>query len=120
MLGNRLGSGSQRSRQKRALTIVTAGVTIKARDQVFQVRRHASALEGHPGQALREHSVRRTPEVAAIGDREQAKRSSGAARLEALKRDRAGQHSIRVNDQFRVCFRWTEAGADDVEIVDYH
>ncbi len=41
-------------------------------------------------------------------------------RLEALKGDRAGQHSIRVNDQFRVCFRWTAAGASDVEIVDYH
>ena len=41
-------------------------------------------------------------------------------RLEALKGDRAGQHSIRVNDQFRVCFRWTIAGAEDVEIVDYH
>ena len=41
-------------------------------------------------------------------------------RLEALKGDRAGQHSIRVNDQFRVCFRWSAAGAEDVEIVDYH
>ncbi len=41
-------------------------------------------------------------------------------RLEALKGDRAGQHSIRVNDQFRICFRWTPAGAKDVEIVDYH
>ena len=41
-------------------------------------------------------------------------------RLEALKGDRAGQYSIRVNDQWRVCFRWTEAGAEDVEIVDYH
>ncbi|MEO7727323.1 MAG: type II toxin-antitoxin system RelE/ParE family toxin [Burkholderiales bacterium] len=41
-------------------------------------------------------------------------------RLEALKGNRAGQHSIRVNDQFRVCFRWTHAGAEDVEIVDYH
>jgi proteic killer suppression protein len=41
-------------------------------------------------------------------------------RLEALKGDRAGQHSIRVNDQYRVCFRWTVAGAEDVEIVDYH
>jgi len=41
-------------------------------------------------------------------------------RLEALKGDRAGQHSIRVNDQFRVCFRWTGADAEDVEIVDYH
>jgi len=41
-------------------------------------------------------------------------------RLEALKGNRTGQHSIRVNDQFRVCFRWTNAGAEDVEIVDYH
>ena len=41
-------------------------------------------------------------------------------RLEALKGDRAGQHSIRVNDQFRVCFRWKDTGAEDVEIVDYH
>lgn len=41
-------------------------------------------------------------------------------RLEALKGDRAGQHSIRVNDQWRICFRWTEGGAHDVEIVDYH
>ena len=41
-------------------------------------------------------------------------------RLEALKGDRAGQLSIRVNDQFRICFRWTAAGAEDVEIVDYH
>ena len=41
-------------------------------------------------------------------------------RLEVLKGDRAGQHSIRVNDQFRVCFRWTDAGAEDVEIVGYH
>jgi len=41
-------------------------------------------------------------------------------RLEALKGDRGGQHSIRVNDQYRVCFRWTAAGAEDVEIVDYH
>ena len=41
-------------------------------------------------------------------------------RLEALKGDRAGQHSIRINDQYRVCFRWTAGGAEDVEIVDYH
>ena len=41
-------------------------------------------------------------------------------RLEALKGDRAGQYSIRINDQWRVCFRWTEAGVEDVVIVDYH
>jgi len=43
-----------------------------------------------------------------------------ANRLEALKGDRKGQYSIRVNDQFRVCFRWHEGDAYDVEIVDYH
>lgn len=41
-------------------------------------------------------------------------------RLEALRGDRAGQHSIRVNDQWRICFRWSEGDAYDVEIVDYH
>jgi len=41
-------------------------------------------------------------------------------RLEALSGDREGQHSIRVNDRFRICFVWTESGPDQVEIVDYH
>ena len=41
-------------------------------------------------------------------------------RLEALKGDRKGQHSIRVNDQWRICFRWSDGHAHDVEIVDYH
>jgi proteic killer suppression protein len=41
-------------------------------------------------------------------------------RLEALKGDRQGQHSIRINDQWRICFTWTDAGPEDVEIVDYH
>jgi toxin HigB-1 len=40
--------------------------------------------------------------------------------LEALKDDRSGQYSIRINDQWRVCFRWTDVGAENVEIVDYH
>ena len=41
-------------------------------------------------------------------------------RLEALKGNRKGQHSIRVNDQYRICFRWRNGDAFDVEIVDYH
>ena len=41
-------------------------------------------------------------------------------RLEALKRDRKGQHSIRINDQWRVCFRFADGNSFDVEIVDYH
>lgn len=41
-------------------------------------------------------------------------------RLEVLRGDRKGQHSIRINERYRICFRWTETGARDVEIVDYH
>ncbi|WP_352795557.1 type II toxin-antitoxin system RelE/ParE family toxin [Mesorhizobium sp. M0678] len=47
-------------------------------------------------------------------------RSPPGNRLEALKGSRAGQHSIRINDQWRICFKWTNAGAEEVEIVDYH
>jgi proteic killer suppression protein len=47
-------------------------------------------------------------------------RSPPGNRLEALSGDRKGQHSIRINDQYRICFRWTETGPEDVEILDYH
>jgi toxin HigB-1 len=47
-------------------------------------------------------------------------RSPPGNQLESLKGDRKGQYSIRVNDQFRVCFSWTDVGPADVEIVDYH
>ena len=47
-------------------------------------------------------------------------RSPPGNRLEALKDDRKGQHSIRINDQWRVCFVWTANGPENVEIVDYH
>ena len=44
----------------------------------------------------------------------------GGNRLEALKGNRAGQYSIRINDQWRICFKWKDGDACDVEIVDYH
>ncbi|MGD0801493.1 MAG: type II toxin-antitoxin system RelE/ParE family toxin [Terracidiphilus sp.] len=47
-------------------------------------------------------------------------RSPPGNRLEALKGDRSGQHNIRINDQFRICFVWKDDGAHDVEIADYH
>jgi proteic killer suppression protein len=47
-------------------------------------------------------------------------RSPPSNHLEALRGDRAGQHSIRVNDQWRICFRWLDGNAFDVEVVDYH
>ncbi len=47
-------------------------------------------------------------------------RSPPGNRLEALRGDRRGYHSIRINDQYRICFRWTAHGPENVEIVDYH
>jgi proteic killer suppression protein len=47
-------------------------------------------------------------------------RSPPGNRLEALRGDRAGQWSVRINDQWRLCFMWTDSGPDQVEIVDYH
>ncbi|WPE19819.1 type II toxin-antitoxin system RelE/ParE family toxin [Shinella zoogloeoides] len=47
-------------------------------------------------------------------------RSPPGNRLEALRGDRKGQHSIRINDQWRICFVWSDGGAEAVEIVDYH
>lgn len=75
-------------------------------------------------------SVRRFKSFARIAERKLAQlhaaqtldflRSPPGNSLEALKGDRKGQHSIRVNDQWRVCFVWTAAGPSQVEIVDYH
>ena len=65
-------------------------------------------------------SARRKLRQLEIAERLDDLRVPPGNRLEALKGDRVGQHSIRVNEQFRVCFRWTDAGAEDVEIVDYH
>jgi proteic killer suppression protein len=47
-------------------------------------------------------------------------RTPPANRIESLVGDRRGQHSIRINDQWRICFKWTKEGPTDVEIVDYH
>ncbi len=47
-------------------------------------------------------------------------RAPPANRLEKLKGDRQEEHSIRINDQYRICFRWTDLGPEDIEIVDYH
>ncbi|BAF86870.1 plasmid maintenance system killer protein [Azorhizobium caulinodans ORS 571] len=76
------------------------------------------AAKGFPAELLRaaERKLRMIHAATALEDL----RSPPGNHLEALKADRAGQHSIRINDQWRVCFRWTAAGAEDVEIVDYH
>lgn len=70
-------------------------------------------------QAIDRVAVRRLDALDAAGDLQDL-RSPPGNRLEALKGDRRGQHSIRINDQWRICFVWRNNGAEDVEIVDYH
>jgi toxin HigB-1 len=66
-----------------------------------------------------ERIARRKLEMLASASRLQDLKIPPGNKLEALKGDRKGQHSIRINDQWRICFRWDD-GAEDIEIVDYH
>lgn len=66
------------------------------------------------------HVARRKLRQLEIASRLEDLRVPPGNRLEALKGSRQGQYSIRINDQWRICFRWTALAAEDVEIVDYH
>jgi proteic killer suppression protein len=65
-------------------------------------------------------AARRKLAMLVAADQLQDLASPPGNRLEALRGDRTGQHSIRINDQWRICFRWLDGRAEDVEIVDYH
>jgi proteic killer suppression protein len=67
-----------------------------------------------------ERAAQRKLEMLNAASRLEDLRAPPGNRLEALRGDRAGQHSIRINDQWRICFVWLADGAHDVEIVDYH
>ena len=77
-----------------------------------------TAPKGFPADLLRS-AERRLRAIDSAVDLDDL-RSPPGNHLEALKADRLGQHSISINNQWRICFRWTDAGAEDVEIVDYH
>lgn len=68
---------------------------------------------------IQERALRKLAMLDAAHDLEDLRRPP-SNRLHALERDRAGQHSISINDQWRICFVWRDGGAGDVEIVDYH
>ncbi len=80
----------------------------------FYEGRRVAAFQGFANQAVRRLLLLDNAET--LGDLA----ALPSNRLEALRGDRAGQHSIRINVQWRVCFRWTDDGPCDVEIVDYH
>ena len=70
-------------------------------------------------QDLRAVAARKLDQLDSVQDLEDLRIPPGN-RLERLSGDRAGQLSIRINDQYRICFQWTDSGPDEVEIVDYH
>jgi toxin HigB-1 len=93
----------------------------------FRDRETEEIYRGNGGKAARRRlpeslwriAVRKMDQMDTVRHLPQLNAPSGNS-LEVLKGDRKGQHSIRINDQFRICFRWTEKGPADVEIVDYH
>tara|TARA_X000001316_G_C897233_1_gene16751 strand:- start:112 stop:393 length:282 start_codon:yes stop_codon:yes gene_type:complete len=76
------------------------------------------ARKGFPADVLK-IAVRKVALLQAAVELEDL-RSPPGNRLEALRGDRLGQHSIRINDKWRICFVWTPSGPEDVEMVDYH
>jgi toxin HigB-1 len=90
----------------------------------FKDRRAQAIFEGrHPGKGFPADLIGRARRKLIMLDEAVTLDDLGKLpgnHLEALKKDRAGQHSVRINDQWRVCFVWTGSDAQDVEIVDYH
>lgn len=89
-----------------------------ATEDVFNGRNSAAARRLLP-QDLRRIAFRKLDQLDVAAMLEDLRVPPGN-RLEALQADRAGQHSIRINNQYRICFKWTEIGPEEVEIVDYH
>jgi proteic killer suppression protein len=81
---------------------IFAGFFVKGVDKAVQERAHKKLLVIHYAVRLEDLRI------------------PSGNRLEALRGNRKGQHSIRVNDQWRICFIWENGGAEDVEIIDYH
>ena len=90
----------------------------KGTEDIFDGRASKSARKACPSDLLRvaRRKLDLLNQAATLGDL----RAPPSNHLEKLKGEREGQYSIRINDQWRVCFLWTEMGAEDVEIVDYH
>ena len=97
---------------------VTASFRDRGTEDLFDGRETKQARESCPSDLVRvgRRKLDQLNQAAVLGDL----RAPPSNRLEKLKGEREGQYSIRINDQRRVCFRWTGSGAEDVELVDYH
>jgi len=104
------------------LTIVTIGVIIGDVIRSFKCEYTEALSKGRPVRQFANIArvARRKLRQLEIAGRLDDLRVPPGNHLESLKGDRFGQNSIRINEQWRICFRWTDSGADDVEIVDYH
>lgn len=94
-------------------------MAIKSYKDRAVARFHREGMVPRPWRAIAEAALRKLDMIDAasvLGDLA----CPPGNRLEALKGNRKGQHSVRINDQFRICFRWTKQGAEGVDIVDYH
>ncbi|MEN8148203.1 MAG: type II toxin-antitoxin system RelE/ParE family toxin [Planctomycetota bacterium] len=95
--------------------------------QTFRDRGTEDVFHGHPSRkargllpaALMETAARRLDHLDSAVTLEDLRIPPGN-RLKALRGDRRGQHSLRINDQYRICFRWSRSGPKDVQITDYH
>ena len=97
----------------------TLPIVIKSfRDRITEAVFNGESPKGFPADLVKvaRRKLRYLNAAGGLGDL----RSPPGNRLEALTGDRKGQHAIRINDQFRVCFVWTAEGPQEVEIVDYH
>lgn len=90
----------------------------RATEDIFNGRRTKQARRTLP-QSLWRIAARKLDQLDSVVTLDELRIPPGN-RLEALSGSRRGQHSLRINDQYRVCFRWTQLGPGDVEIVDYH
>jgi len=90
----------------------------RATEDVFNGKSSPAARRTLPRQLVR-RALRKLEQLDSVERLEDLQIPPGNC-LEALKGDRKGQHSIRINEQYRVCFIWTESGPEEVEIVDYH
>jgi proteic killer suppression protein len=88
------------------------------KNSITEAVARGKAPKGFPSDVLK--SAQRKLSMIDDADRLEDLLAPPGNRLEALKGNRKGQHSIRINDQWRICFIWSDGGAQDVEIVDYH